>query len=255
VRLQRVPLKKRKGEERPGEWIREFEGGWGICSYPPEDLVIEGFGNFLKQKAKRMLSEENTRVEKFTTSLLDGIDLRETIRHWYEGELYVQEMRRVQGQVGSVVVIFDEDRRNERYPWKMTWLGEHDQESDMAFYATPMERQIIGPGIARCEYGGLMLTYPPLRLLDVWADQFYDYAETKAERLLLAGLDYSEEKHVVYVAHQPPRSWFQTVAARMGRQIVYVPLGSLSPGTLKKMRVFHVLSGPDKRARAKEYIW
>lgn len=255
VRLQRVPVKRRRSEGQAGEWIREFEGGWGICSYPPEDLVIEGFGNFLKQKAKRMLSEENTRVEKFTTSLLDGIDLRETIRHWYEKELYVQEMRRIAGQVGSVVVIFDEDLGHEKYPWRMTWLGEHDQESDMAFYATPMERQIIGPGIARCEYGGFLLSYPPLRMQDIWQDPFFDVAETKPERLLLAGLDYSEEKHVVYVGPWPPRSWFQSVAARMGRQIVYVPLGSLSPVTLKKIRVFHVLSGHDKRAIAKEYIW
>lgn len=107
LRLRSVPVRKRKGERKPGEWLREFEGGWGMCSYPPEDLVIEGFGNFLQAKAKKMLSEDQCRVEPFTTSLLDGIDLRETIRNWHEGELYAREMRRIQGQVGAVVVIFD----------------------------------------------------------------------------------------------------------------------------------------------------
>ena len=39
------------------------------------------------------------------------------------------------GEVGSVVVIFDEDR-DDRYNYMTTWLGEHQNESDMAFYST-----------------------------------------------------------------------------------------------------------------------
>ena len=35
----------------------------------------------------------------------------------------------------SVVVIFDEDR-DDRYQYLTTWLGEHQNESDMAFYST-----------------------------------------------------------------------------------------------------------------------
>ena len=37
--------------------------------------------------------------------------------------------------VGAVIVIFDEDREN-RYDYLTTWLGEHQNESDMAFYST-----------------------------------------------------------------------------------------------------------------------
>jgi hypothetical protein len=44
-------------------------------------------------------------------------------------------------------------------------------------------------------------------------------------------------------------------AARRGRRIVYVPLGSLSPGKVRKMRVIHVLSDKGKRRIAKEYVW
>ena len=71
--------------------------GNSICSYPPEDLVIEGYGRFLKNKAKWVLSEERSRVHPFTTSVMDGIDIRETIRNWHEGKIYVRESDRVMG--------------------------------------------------------------------------------------------------------------------------------------------------------------
>ncbi len=71
-------------------------------------------------------------------------------------------------------------------------------------------------------------------MYDVWGDPDYSFAETKAERLLLAGLDYSVERHVVYVAAKPPRTIFRSIAAHLGRSILYVPIGSLSPAKLKK---------------------
>jgi hypothetical protein len=92
-------------------------------------------------------------------------------------------------------------------------------------------------------------------MADVWADRDYELALTKAETLLLAGLDYSLEKLVVYVAAKPPRSLMKTMADRWGRRIVYVPIGQLSPVTLKKLRVVHILDGHDKRAIAKDYVW
>ena len=246
-------LRGRRKEEAPGEWARQFDGS-GICSYPPEDLVLEDYGAFLKKKGKSVLSAERSRVEVFKTSLLDGIDVRETLRNWHLGQLYVREYQRVSGEVGAVVVVFDEDPEN-RYHWRTTWLGEHAQESDMAFYSTNPYDRIVGPGIARAEYGGFLLSYPPRRMLDVWQDPEYGMAETKAETLLLAGLDYTLERFVVYVAARPPRSIFRTVASRMGRKIVYLPIGQLSPVSLKKIRVVHVLEGFDKRPLAKDYIW
>jgi hypothetical protein len=246
-------LKGRKKEKHPGEWARQFDGN-SICSYPPEDIVLENYGSFLKKKGKSILSEERSRVEPFSTSLLDGIDLRETLRNWHEGRLYVREFQKISGEVGAVVVIFDEDREN-RYPWATTWLGEHSQESDMAFYSTNPQDQLVGPGITRAEYGGFLLSYPPRRMLDVWHDPDYWFAESKPETLLLAALDYTLEKFVVYVAARPPRSIFRTIGARLGRKIVYVPIGQLSPISLKKIRVVHVLDGHDKRTIAKDYIW
>jgi hypothetical protein len=252
-RFKPASLKPRKREKFPGEWAQQTSGE-AICSYPPEDIVIEEYGRFLKQKAKAILSEERVRVEPFTTSILDGIDIRETIRNWHHKKIYVRKADRLAGEVGSVVVIFDEDHED-RYTYLTTWLGEHQNESDMAYYSTQPFENVVGPGIGRAEYGGLLMTLPPRRLYDVWSDPDYEFAETKSERLLMAALDYSTERFVVYVAAKPPRSIFRSIANHLNRKILYVPIGQLSPTKMKKLRVVHVLDSYARRAEAKDYIW
>jgi hypothetical protein len=246
-------LKSRKQEQFEGQWARETNGN-SICSYPPEDLVIENYGRFLKRYAKSLVSEEKSRTEPFTTSMLDGVDFRETIRNWHHRKLFVRELAKFAGDVGAVVIVFDEDR-DDRYRYLTTWLGEHQNESDMAFYSTFPFDHLVGPGIGRAEYGGLLMTLPPRRMYDVWRDPDYENAESKPERLLMAALDYSMERHVLYIAAKPPRSKFRQLAARVNRQIIYLPLGQLSPTKLKKIRVVHVLDSYARRREAKEYIW
>ncbi len=244
----------RPREERPGQWKAEWRGQ-GVASYPPEDLVIEGYGALLRRRAVGLLSSEQSRSEPFVASMRDGIDVRETIRNLaHDGRVFVREERRVKGTVGAVVIVFDEDARDERYPWLMTWQGEHAQESDMALYATPPGARLVGPGVARCEYGGLVLTLPPGRMFRVWEDPYFDAARSKAERLLMAGIDYSVEKLIVYVAPKPPRSALSAHAARRGRKVVYVPIGQLSPAMRERVRVFHVLDGQRVRDWAPRYI-
>ena len=256
-RLVPVPLKEKRRERYPGEWRERFKG-LSICSYPPEDVAIEGYGRHLKKRALEIKSEENSRIEPFLCSMLEGLDVREIIREWPSGKLFVREERPIRGKVGSVVVIFDPDlpneERKENFPWCVTWLGEHAQESDMAFYGTEAGEIMDGPGISRCQYGGFMLTYPPMRVYDIWRDPFFALARNKPERLLMAALDYSLEKHVVYMAAMPPSGWCQSVAARLGKKILYIPIGVFSPVTLKKIRQFHVLDGHHVRTYARDYI-
>ncbi len=249
-----VPVRERPRPERPEDWLAGFDAA-GICSYPPEDLVIEDYGRFLQAKAVAVLAAENRRVEPFTASLLDGIDLRETLRNVHEDRIYVEERGRVPGEAGSVVVIFDPDPENERFPFAMTWLGEHDQESDMAFYSTPPGDQVVGPGIMRATYGAFMLTPPRGRLADVWTDPDYRFARGRAEVLVMAAIDYSLETIVVHVAASPPPERLRRYAAAQKKRIQHIPLAALSPVTLKKIRVLHILAGHDKRAIAGDYIW
>ena len=285
----RLKAPRRKGYDyinrKRKEGVYSFKPGFSLCSYPPEDIVIERFGDHIKKRGLQLLLEEQQRIIPFSTSVEEGIDMKETIRHWYERKLYVRKQGRPKGQIGSVVVIFDPDistqsteddmelgahqesrehrehrehkesRMQERYPWRMTWIGEHAQESDMAFYATSLGERIIGPGISRCEYGGFMLSYPPRRLHDVWQDEDYWVCKSKAEVLLMSAVDYSLQPVVLYIAQAPPPSRIKTFATRYGKKIFYIPLSQLSPPLMQKIRVFHVLDGHEKRGVAGEYIY
>ncbi|MCX6589854.1 MAG: hypothetical protein NTX13_25095 [Acidobacteria bacterium] len=252
-RLMPRGLKQRKKEKEPGEWKHRLDGE-SICSYPPEDLAIETYGRFLKEKARSLLSEDRMRVQEFSSSLLDGIDLRETLRNWHKGSIYVREANRIAGDAGALCVIFDEDP-DDRYSYLATWQGEHQNESDMAFYATNPAAHVVGPGIGRAEYGGFLMTLPARRMSYVWSDPDYAFAESKSETLLLAALDYSVERHVVYVAAKPPRSVFRSIAARLNRSIIYIPIGALSSDKVKRLRVVHILDSYARRKEAKDYIW
>jgi hypothetical protein len=236
-------------------------GPFSICSFPPEDVAIERFGEFLKKKGTQILCEDASKSVPFTASLEDGVDTKETIRHWLEKKLYIKVQGKPPGGVGSIVVIFDDDKGEEgelyteKFPWRTTWIGEHNQESDMAFYATSLAANVIGPGISRCEYGGFLMSYPPRRMMNIWSDPDYSECRSKSEVLLMAAVDYSLKPLVVYVAAKPPRTALKSFARRFGTKIVFIPIGQLSPVTLNKLRAFHVLDGHDKREIADEYIY
>lgn len=256
----RKPFEFQKRRKDKDTFRFQPPGPFSICSYPPEDLVVEDFGTFLKKRGTQIYSEEGAQSVPFTTSLEDGLDTRETIRHWSERKLYVKKRGKPPGGVGSICMIFNNDNPGdekpfeEKYPWRTTWLGEHDQESDMSFYATRMGSNLVGPGISRCEYGGFIMSYPPRRMLDIWQDPDYSECHSKAEVLLMAAIDYAVKPIVVYVAAKPPPSRLKSFAKQFGKKIIYIPIGQLSPVTLRKIRTFHVLDGHDKREIADEYI-
>ncbi len=244
-------LRRNEKQRKPTE---QFQfSPFSICSYQPEDIIIEDYGRYLRSKGKSILSEERKRVRPFETSLLDGIDLRETIRNWHTGNIYVQECMTIKGTVDSLVVIYDDE--DSKYPYAVTWQGEHYQESDMAFYATDPEEREVGPGIRKAVYGGFLMTMPPGRLFDVFHDPAYQTAANYAERLLLAAIDYGLERFVLYSAPKPPRPVFQVIAGRYGKRILYIPLAQLSPVVLNRIRTFHILAGKAVREHARDYIW
>lgn len=266
---RRLALKPRTPARKEGRWTpqrrmrspsrtafgkRVFASD-AICSHLPEDARLADFGRFLRRKALSVISDERVSVRPFGVSMLDGIDMRETIRNWHKGTIFVRELLGARDKVANLVMIFDADEEDLRYPFKTMWRGENEQQSDMAFYATPVERELVGPGIARCEYGGFMLAYPPKRIADVWEDQDYSAARSKAETLLMAALDYADERYVVYVASSPPRGWFHSLAKAWNKRILFIPIGQLSPVALNQLRVFHILADKERREGADDYIW
>jgi hypothetical protein len=233
----------------------EGNEGSGICSHPPEDQVVEALGADLRERGAARAARAGLQIVPFVASLLDGLDARETLRRRLtDGRPCVREEVASHGQVGAVVVAWEDEAivagRSTRFPWAASWHGEHQNESDMAFFATDPEPGEVAPGIHRAEYGGFMLTWPPLRLGDVWRDPAYRFCRSKAELLLVAALDYSEQPLVVFVAPRAPRPEIGALARRLGRRIVHLRPGVLSPDRLRRLRSFHVLAGKHLRPLA-----
>jgi hypothetical protein len=260
--LFRTSRKYRMKAVTTSKWKEHLKRNWetadpnevDICSYPPEDVEVERWGEALIKHANHLLQTAQSDTEPFVADFGAGPDIRETLRRFYEKRIYVKTNEQGGMEFGSVVVIFDEDEREVAYPFQMTWLGEHSQESDMAFYSTLPGEEIVGPGISRMEHGGFVMSYPPMRMFDIWLDPDFRFVPTRHERLLVAGIAYSEKPGIVYVARKPPAPRWKKLAKSMGKRIMYIPLGSLNPVHVKRMRTFHMLQNKGIRNTAHEYL-
>ncbi len=252
----KVRLRRRPPEELKIFWREQWRRTdlSGICSWPPEDERQERFMMFLRKRALEVVTSDKRQVLEFTTSLLDGLDLRETLRNWHSGKLYVHQTPQPQGRVGAVILIFDDPANDARYPWRCTLYAENQNESDISFYATPLGENVVGPNISRTEFGGLLSIYPSTRIPDIWRVAPAHF-EASASGLVAAGICFSEDRLVAYVAARPPESWAKRLAARFGKRLIYLPLAALSAERLKRIRSFHILNGRHARSYAADYIF
>src|SRR5204862_997809 len=115
------------------------------CYWPPEDVAIEKFRTHVKDTALNLIGADLAKTEKFTTSLKDGLDIRETLRNWHTGDLYVKLIPPDRGSIEAVVFLFDVPADPERYPSRSTWYAEHSEESTLAFFATDPMQNLVGP--------------------------------------------------------------------------------------------------------------
>jgi hypothetical protein len=227
---------------------------YGMCSWPPEDERIESFQQHVRDQAKAVLGNDLARSEKFTTSVMDGIDIRETLRNWHTGDLYVKVIPPDRGSIEVVVLLFDVPADPRVYTSRATWYAEHSEESTLAFFATDEFQNMIGPGIAQSEYGGALFLFPPRPIPDIWTDRRLDWADTLEERLIAGAMLHSRERHIALVSPKaPPASW-RRLAKRYGRKIVYLPLGRFSGQMIERLRTFHILNGQHIRSYAADYI-
>ena len=227
---------------------------YGQCSWPPEDEKIENLNTHVREQTRHLLSHDLARTEKFTSSVKDGIDIRDTLRHWYTGNIYVKEIPPSRGDVEIIVFLFDPEPDPKQYNWRQTWYAEHKEESTLCFYATEYMENLIGPGIGQATYGGCMMLFPPRPILDIWQDPRLRFSETLEEKLLEAAFFHSQEKHVAVVSACSPQMAWRRLARRYGKKIIHLPLKRFSNQTIEKVRQFHVLNGKDIRSYAKRFI-
>ena len=233
------------------------------CSWPPEDSKIESFHTHVREQAKAIIGSDLARSEKFTTSMKDGIDIRETLRHWHQRQkpgrpkrldIYVKEIPPARGNVDTVIFLFDTPADGENYSWQATWYAEHAQESTLCFYATPFLNNMIAPGIGQSRYGGALFMFPPRPIPDIWTDQSLAFAKTLEERLIAAGAVHSRETHLALVTPVAPRARWRQIAKQFNRQLVPIPMSRFSGQMIDRLRRFHVLNGHEIRSFAAQFI-
>ena len=235
---------------------KKYRYSWdprGMCSHVPEDERIEKFNSHVRNKALAMLLEDLVVPEKFTVSVRDGIDIRETLTKWYTGDIYVKELPPARGAMDTVVIIFDADH-DELYPHQATWFAEHEEESTLTFYSTDPFDNMIGPGVARSYYGGLSLLFPPRPVPNIFEVQTNIEFKSNAECLTYGALLFSEERRIAFVAKNKPGVRLRKMAESLKKHLVWVPLSTFSSETLKKLRTFHVLNGKEVRSWAARFI-
>jgi hypothetical protein len=224
------------------------------CSWPEEDTRIESFKNRVIERAQGLIGADLARTEKFTTSLKDGLDLRETLRHWYDGSLYVKVAPPSVGSLDATLMLFDNEPDPQEYSWRATWFAEHDEESTLAFYATPFQKEMLGPGVAVSTYGGALFLFPPRHIEDIWDDERLDFADTLEQRLVAAACMHSQSRHIACLSWAAPGLALKKIAKMFKRALVHVPLSHFSDSTVQQLRTFHVLNGQHVRSYAAHFI-
>ena len=236
---------------------RKWQTRWNPyqqCSWPEEDTRIESFRNRVLDRAMGLIGADLARTEKFTTSMMDGIDLRETLRHWYDGSLYVKVVPPSVGTLDATVMLFDNEPDPQEYSWRATWFAEHEEESTLAFYATPFQKEMLGPGVAVSTYGGAMFLFPPRPIEDIWEDERLDFADTLEQRLVSAACLHCQSRHIALLSWTPPGLALKKIAKMFKKSLVHVPLGHFADSVVQQLRTFHVLNGKHVRSYAAHFI-
>lgn len=246
-------LRPRPQERDRALWKQRWDP-FGMCSWPPEDDRIESFHRHVRDQARAILGADLARSEKFTTSVMDGIDVRETLRNWHTGDLYVKVIPPARGSIEVVVFLFDVPADPQLYTSRATWYAEHAGESTLAFFATDPMKDLIGPGIAQADYGGALFLFPPRSIPDLWTDPRLDFTDTLEERLLAGAFLHSRERHVAVDSPGPPLASWRRLARRFGRKVVHLPLKRFGGQLIERLRRFHVLNGKVVRSYAADFI-
>ena len=249
----RLELQPKPDERSQQEWQQRWNPN-SQCSWPPEDELIENFRQAVFDRALDVMGADLARTEKFTSSVKDGIDIRDTIRNWHEGDIYVKILPPNKGKLDCCVMLFDSPADPREYPWRTTWFAEHQNESTLCFFATDFQNEPVGPGICLASYGGAMFLFPPIAIPDIWADPRLDFATTVEERLLGAACLHSQCPHIALLSPAPPGAAWKQIAKQFKKTWVHLPLSRFSDSTVQQLRMVHVLNGKEIRSFASDFI-
>jgi hypothetical protein len=235
-------------------WVHEKQPYF--CSFPSEDLFMESLALNLKKNIQEKIKSQEIVLDELKTSFCDGIDIKETLKNWHQEKIVVKESLNVgKADIGTVVFSFARSSQDDFYSWKSFWLAEQHDNGHLMFYATPFQNNIIGPGIAKSEFGGFAVIPMFSALQNPWNHPFIlRYGRNATESLLLAGALASSHKTVLFLSNFPPSQHILKVFKQSKKNIVYSKLDELPLPKLRRVRTFHILAEAGVRQYAEKYL-
>lgn len=226
------------------------------CSFPEEDIFMENFAFHYREQARERIRAREVVVHEIGSSLEDGLDIRATARDWHLGKLMVREELNVgRADVGSVIFQFADPAEDDKYSWLSYWLAEQHDKSDLMFYATAYRDCVVGPGIAKSEFGGFAVIPLPNYLANPWHDPFLRHvARRPADALLIAGALATDHRSILYIGDYAPSRDIIQLIKRSGKSVITMRLDELPPDKIRRLRTFHILAEAGVRGYAHKYI-
>ena len=185
----------------------------------------------------------------------DGFDLRETLRNWHTGDLYVKEVPPSRGSVEIVVFLFEDPLDEEEYSWRSTWFAEHAEESTLCFFATPYRNASSAPEwrcrvMAARSCSSRRDRSPMCGRTTGWRSRARRPIAWWRERCCTRASGTSCWSRR---GRRGPR-WRLAGATLAERKILYIPLQRFSGQTVERLRHFHVLNGREVRTWAGRFV-
>lgn len=240
-------------EDYPGQWREIWDelSKNGYVSYPPEDVFIEKYFNYLRRRLNEIIMEEKSTTIPFRASLEDGIDWKATTRFLHENKIFVKQLPRTQSEFGAIVVQFvEEEKLSMEYNYHSTLFAEHELESHISVVTTKPGDEIIGPGITRVKYAAIVSQFPP----NGWPILIPQTIDDFKIRLIYTAMRMALTKIIGYISEKPPTIAQINFASTNGFRLIYLPMGQLTKSSLHRLRTMHLLADRSIRDLAREYI-
>jgi hypothetical protein len=230
---------------------------WGML--PWEEAEYAEFVSYILRRASIADPEEATSAP-FLSGLADGLDLRETIRHWQEGAIYVRHERR--GRMNFTNGAVDWVNPSEQAAGLQGRLSEGGWIDPSSTWVGTASRETESGAVLREHPYHLQMDRREFTLLSLdsvnWAGE--DHAEETFYRHVIRPLvdiqrtpkdtvygwleimfQYCQGKPFVYYSRYVPSPRIYALASRHNVKLVHAPLHQIPARLLRKHQTFRFL--------------
>lgn len=236
---------------------------WEWMAYPSDETAYEAFVRYVLEHASLPDSQESKSFP-FQAGLRDGVDVRDTIRHWKDGTVYVREQANAQLRITNAVIDFsNRSERSEILQGKAEgkedagWtdpsfkhVGSCSREAsdpvllqdtpcrvtlrrrDFSLVSLDCPNWLKDPTSGRTFYDNVILPLVKLRH-EKPSDNLYGWLEIMFR--------FCARKVVAYYAAYAPSRRIKQIARRHRVRLAYIPLSRIPKPLLKLNRTFRFI--------------